>query len=220
MNGHPDRRDYWNDRYATQGLVWGGEANQFVAAELSGLTPRRVLDLGCGQGRNAIWLARQGHDVTAIDVSDVAIEQAKVLADEAGVHVTWTAHDLATWQPEPETYDLVVLSYLQLPDTTRRVVHAGAVAALTPGGRIFLIAHHRDNLERGIGGPQSVDVLYDEPTLAQDFAGLEMVRNDVVLRPVDHDGGSGNAIDVLVIAQKPSAGDPRDQTRPIEPAGQ
>lgn len=205
MTSPNDRREYWNERYATQGLVWGVGANRFVAAELSGLSPRRALDLGCGQGRNAIWLAQQGHTVTGVDVSDVAIDHARRLAAEAGVDVEFVAHDLATWQPEPAAYDLVVLSYLQLPAATRRIVHASAVTAVAPGGRILLIAHHRDNLERGIGGPQSLDVLFDEAQLADDFAELELVRNEVVLRPVDKDGMSGEAIDILFIAEK-SAG--------------
>ena len=204
MTSPPDRRAYWNQRYIAEGEVWGVEPNRFIAAELAGLSPRRVLDLGCGQGRNAVWLALQGHTVTGVDLSDVAISQAQHTAAAAGAQVEFLARDVTTWQPEPAGYDLVVLSYLQLPEPTRRQVHATAAAALAPGGRVFLIAHHHDNLEKGIGGPQTTDVLSDEASLAADFAGLDIIRNEVVMRPVVTDAASGEAIDILFIAEKPA----------------
>jgi 2-polyprenyl-3-methyl-5-hydroxy-6-metoxy-1,4-benzoquinol methylase len=204
MTTHEDRRDYWNERYTTQGLMWGIEANRFVAAELAGLAPRRVLDLGCGQGRNSIWLAEHGHRVTGVDVSDVAIAQARELARDAGVDVEFLARDLTEWVAPAGEYDLVVLSYLHLPEAMRRAVHASAVRALAPGGRLFLIAHHKDNLEHGIGGPQSLDHLYDEAELADDFAALDIVRNETVIRPAEKDGLSGEAIDVMLVADKPA----------------
>ena len=202
MDTPSDRRSYWNERYDTQGSVWGRDANQFIRSELGGLEPCRVLDLGCGQGRNSIWLAARGHDVTGVDFSDVAIMQARRHADEAGVTVDFQARDLETWQAPTASYDLVVLSYLQVPGELRRRVHAMAVEALAPGGRVFLIAHHRDNLTHGVGGPQSPEFLFDQGQLADDFSSLTIVRNDIVLRPAEMDGVSGDAIDVLLIADK------------------
>jgi hypothetical protein len=90
-------------------------------------------------------------------------------------------------------------------EDARSAVHAQAVAALAPGGRIFLIAHHRDNLDHGIGGPPTSDVLFDEAQLAGDFADLNVVRNEVVLRPTEKDGVAGDAIDILLIAELPAA---------------
>ncbi len=205
MTDKSDLRGYWNERYGAQGNMWGAEANRFVAGELDGLTPRRVLDLACGQGRNAVWLALQGHAVTAVDVSDVAIEQARRTAAQAGVDVDFQVHDLLEWSPLENAFDLVVLSYVQLPESMRRKVHRDAVGALAPGGRVFLIAHHHDNLEQGFGGPPSADVLYDEAQLAGDFGSLRIVRNERVLRPTEKDGASGTAIDILLIAEKSAA---------------
>lgn len=205
MSEHEDPRSYWNDRYRAQGELWGAEANRFVASELIGLSPRRVLDLACGQGRNAVWLALQGHEVTAIDHSDVAVEQGRAIAAEAGVRVEFLTRDLLEWEPDHGAYDLVLLSYVQLPEDSRAAVHAKAMAALAPGGRVFLIAHHRDNLEHGIGGPATADVLFDEAQLAADFADLTILRNEVVLRPAEKDGIAGNAIDILFIAEQPAA---------------
>jgi SAM-dependent methyltransferase len=198
-----DARKAWNERYAAAKL-YGLEPNRFVADELGGLSSRRVLDMACGQGRNAVWLATQGHQVTGLDLSDVAIAQAGQLAQTAGVEVSLRAVDLVDeWEPEGE-FDLVVLSYLQLPPEKRTIVHAKAIEALAPGGEIFLIAHHADNLEHGVGGPPTPDVLFSEAQLAADFGELEIIRNEKVLRPVDVEGEVRHAHDVLLRARKPA----------------
>ncbi len=192
----------WDERYATQGFVFGVEPNRFVEEHLGGLSPRRVLDLGSGQGRNAVWLAAQGHRVTAVDLSPVATEQAKQLAVQAGVTAEFVSADLSTWEPEVGGYDVVVLSYLQLVPHLRTLVHRKAVTALAPEGMVFLIAHHLDNLEHGIGGPQSPEFLFTEDELRSDFAGLVVDQLERVMRPVDRDGATGDAIDLLLVAHR------------------
>lgn len=194
----------WNERYRARGYEWGIEPNQFVAEHLDGLTPRRVLDLGSGQGRNAVWLAAQGHSVTAVDLSAVAADQGRLLAEQSGVPVDFVTADVATWVPPAEAFDLVVLCYLQLPPELRTAAHQAAVTALAPGGMVFLIAHHLDNLEEGFGGPQSAEALFTEAQLAEDFAALDIERTEKVLRTVTVDGEVHNAIDVLLIARKRS----------------
>ncbi len=197
-----DVRAAWNERYAAGSELYGAEPNQFVAAELDGLSPRRVLDLGCGQGRNAVWLAAQGHRVTGLDVSDIGIEQARRLATSVGVDVTFDIADVVgEWQPTAQ-YDLVLLSYLQLPPEMRRSAHAKAVAALAPGGEVFVIAHHADNHEHGVGGPPMPEVLFTEEQLAEDFAELDIMRNEKVMREVERDGVVRSAHDVLLRARR------------------
>jgi len=196
----------WNERYTAAGELYGLEPNQFVAGELAGLSPRRVLDLGCGQGRNSVWLAGQGHDVTGLDVSDVGIGQARQLAAQVGVDVDFRIADVVSeWEPDG-AYDLVLLSYLQLPPEMRKAVHAKAIASLAPGGEVFLIAHHTDNLEHGIGGPPMAEVLFDESQLAEDFASLDIGRNEKVYRAVDRDGQSRTAHDILLRARRQPSG--------------
>ncbi|NND04186.1 MAG: redoxin family protein [Acidimicrobiia bacterium] len=198
-----DAASAWNERYTAAHELYGPEPNQFVAAELSGLSPRRVLDLGCGQGRNAVWLALQGHDVTGLDVSSVGIDQARALAARTGADANFEVIDVAAdYQPQA-AYDLVVLSYLQLPPEMRSVVHGKAVASLAPGGELLLIAHHVDNLEQGIGGPPTADVLFSEAELAVDFAELELLRNEKVYRNVERDGVIHQAHDILLKARRP-----------------
>ncbi len=198
----------WNERYSTRGMVWGTDANQFVATFAADLSPRRVLDLGCGQGRNSVWLARRGHTVTGVDQSDVAIAQARRLAADNGVRVEFALADIVEdWTPPPAAFDLVILSYLQLPAETRKVAHAKAATALAPGGTIFLIAHHADNPEHGVGGPPHPEVLFDETDLAGDFAGLAISVNEKKYREVEgQDGVVRLAHDILLEAVKPSLG--------------
>ncbi|MDE0369731.1 MAG: class I SAM-dependent methyltransferase [bacterium] len=199
----------WNERYATRGMVWGTEPNRFLADYATGLTPRRVLDLGCGQGRNAVWLATQGHRVTGIDLSPVAIEQARRLAADHAVEVIFeVASVVEDWTPPPDAFDLVVLSYLQLPSHDRRVAHAKATEALAPGGTVWLIAHHSDNITAGVGGPPYPEVLFNERALAGDFVDLDLLRNEKVFRDVEgEDGLVRIAHDILLVAVKPAEPD-------------
>ena len=183
----------WNHRYATRGMVWGTAPNQFLADYATGLTPRRVLDLGCGQGRNAVWLAKQGHSVTGIDHSDVGIDQARRLAADQMVEVTLeTANVVGEWVPPAEAFDLVILSYLQLPPHDRRVAHAKAVAAVAPGAGP--IAYPDD---WRVGDRVSIDL----PDL-----GLRFDRRVEAVR-VRADAGEPVAVDCAFGAPAPDAAD-------------
>lgn len=195
-----DARSRWDDRYSTEGFVWGVEPSGFVAELAAGLPPGRALDLGCGQGRNAIWLASKGHQVTGLDISPVAIDQAQRLAARRGVEVEFEAVDLTTWEPGNESWDLVLLSYIQVLPASRWHIHRAAAEAVAPGGHLLLVAHHRDNLEHGVGGPPNPDLLFDEEMLLADFSELDVDRCERVYRDVD----GANAIDVVLIATRPA----------------
>ena len=197
-----DRRAYWDARYADEVDPFGLEPNQYVAAELATMPSGRTLDLGSGQGRNAVWLATKGHEVTAVDLSSVGMERARELAAATGVAFTGVVADLKEWRPERGRFDLVLLSYLQVEPELRRHVHELAIEALAPGGTVFLIAHHQANLEEGVGGPQVPELLFDESDLESDFAALDIVRLERVLRHVE--GEERPAIDVLMFATKPA----------------
>lgn len=196
-----ETRAAWDARYGEQDDVWGSDANRFLVEIAADLPAGRALDLGSGQGRNAFWLAGRGHVVTGLELSPVAVDQATAVAEEHGLDATFEAVDLTTWNPDGEEWDLVVLAYLQLPAETRRPIHAVAATAVAPGGRLIVIAHHRDNLDHGIGGPPYPEVLFTEDELAEDFAALDIERNERVLRPTD----DGDAIDVVLVASRPSS---------------
>ncbi|MGE5291423.1 MAG: class I SAM-dependent methyltransferase [Micromonosporaceae bacterium] len=196
-------REEWDQRYAGR-MLWTAEPNRFVAAELSGLTPGRALDLATGQGRNAVWLASQGWQVTAVDFSETGLEAARRLAAERGVAVDWVGADVLEYTPAPGGYQLVLIAYLHLAAASLARVLRGAVTALAPGGTILVIGHDVANLSDGTGGPQDPAVLYTPELITAELGGLQVTRAERVRRPVESDDGVREAIDTLVRATRPA----------------
>ena len=178
-------REDWNRRYLDREHEPAAEPNRFVFAELAALAPGRALDLGCGMGRNAVWLAEGGWDVTAVDFSDVAVRRARRLAARRGVRVEWLLADLRDYAPPEGAFDLVLLAYVHLPREERRLVLRRAAAALAPGGTLLV-------------------VLYTPDDLVADLEGLAIERAERVTRTVETDEGEAEAVDALVRAQRPA----------------
>jgi len=201
---HAVDRQQWDDRYASTDLVWTAEPNVFVVRELAGLQPGRALDLGAGEGRNAIWLAEHGWQVTAVDFSGVALAKAARLAAGRGVTgITWVTADLRGYQPPPGSFDLVLLAYIHLPPAESDALLHAAATALAPGGTLLVIGHDRDNIAHGYGGPQEPTVLYQAAEVVAALPGLIIVQAGQERRPVPADDGERTAIDTLVRAQRP-----------------
>jgi SAM-dependent methyltransferase len=194
----------WDARYRDSELVWSAGPNQFVEQCCRDLEPGRSIDLAAGEARNTIWLAEQGWDATAVDYSAVAIDKARQLAERRGVEITTEVADLATYVPTPGGYDLVVVAYLQLVDDELTPILRRAAAAVAPGGTFVLVAHDRDNLEHGHGGPQHPAVLTTAEQVVAAVAGeLQVDRAEVVERTVATDDGDRRALDTLVVASAP-----------------
>jgi SAM-dependent methyltransferase len=174
----------WDRRYADTELVWSATPNQFVAEELADLAPGRALDLAAGEGRNAIWLARRGWSVTALDFSRVALDKGRGLAGDTPVE--WRHADATTWH-DPAAYDLAVVAYLQLPTEQRRAAVRAAFEALRDGGTFFLVAHDSTNLMEGPGGPQAPAVLMTAEDVLAALGGehFEVIRAERVPRHVE-----------------------------------
>ncbi|HET8603448.1 MAG TPA: methyltransferase domain-containing protein [Marmoricola sp.] len=192
----------WDARYADSELVWSAGPNQFVERALADLPPGRAVDLAAGEGRNAIWLARRGWQVTAVDFSQVGLDKGRRLAGETAV--AWECADATRWSA-PEPVDLVVIAYLQLPADERSAAVHNGFRALRAGGTFFLVAHDSTNLAEGTGGPQDPTVLYTAEDVLADLAGesFEVVRAERVAREVAADDGHGGeqrrtAYDALV----------------------
>ena len=188
----------WDARYAAPELVWSLTPNQFVAAELADLPPGRAVDLAAGEGRNAIWLAERGWDVTAVDFSRVALAKGRELAGDAAIE--WVCADATTWRSDA-AYDLAVIAYLQLAADGRRAAVRRAFHALRPGGTFFLVSHDATNLLLGSGGPQDPSVLMTAEDVLGDLGGedFEVIRADRVTRQVERpDGSAATALDALV----------------------
>ncbi len=189
----------WDRRYAGTELVWTAEPNRFVVAELADLPPGRALDLGAGEGRNAVWLATRGWQVTAVDFSAVGLDKGRRLADARGVAVDWVRADVLGYQPEAQSFQLVLVAYLQLRAADLDGVLRRAAAALAPGGVLLVVGHDVTNLTEGAGGPPDPAVLYTPESITRSLAGLTVLRADRVRRPVAA-GGDRDAVDTLVRA--------------------
>ncbi|HSN54086.1 MAG TPA: class I SAM-dependent methyltransferase [Candidatus Sulfomarinibacteraceae bacterium] len=194
-------REDWNRRYREKELVWSAEPNRFLVEEVADLAPGRALDLGAGEGRNAIWLAERGWRVTAVDFSDVALEKARRIAAEREVGMETVHADLTEYRPEPASFDLVLLLYLHLPPPEMAGVVDRAARAVASGGTFLLIGHDRTNLERGHGGPRDPELLYDAEEIAGLLTGFEIEAAGTRRRPVATEQGTVSAIDCLLRAR-------------------
>ena len=194
----------WDQRYSGPDLVWGAGPNRFVAGELAALPPGRAIDLGSGEGRNAIWLTERGWQVTAVDFSAAGLARAARLATERAVSVEWVQADVLAYQPAPGGYDLVLIAYLQLPSASLAGVLRAAAAAVAPGGTLLVIGHDRDNLARGYGGPQDPGRLYTSAMIVAELGGLAIRKAGQVQRHVQTPEGERTAIDTLVRAERPA----------------
>ena len=194
----------WDRRYEGRELVWTAEPNRFLVAETETIAPGRAIDLACGEGRNAIWLAERGWQAVGADFSEVGLRKARELANRRGVNVEWVAADLLDYRPDPRAFDLVLAFYLQVPAAERRPILHAAAEAVAPGGTFLLVAHDSSNLQHGHGGPQDPAVLYTADDVVDDLAdaGLNVERAERVERPVQTPDGERIALDALVRAHR------------------
>ncbi len=197
------KREDWDRRYAERPLVWSAEPNGFLVAETQALPPGRALDLACGEGRSALWLAERGWRVTGVDYSGVALEKARRLAEQRGVEIEWALADLVDYEPEAGAFDLVLLLYLHVPAAERTPLLARAAAAVAPGGTFLLVGHDLANLTEGWGGPSDPAIHCTAAEIAGELPGLEVVKAERVYRRPE--GAERDAIDALVRARRPGA---------------
>lgn len=196
------RPEDWDRRYAEKDLLWSAAPNRVLVAEAADLAPGRALDLACGEGRNAIWLAELGWRVTAVDFSEVAIEKARTRAEQTAVEVDFRCVDLGDYEPEIEAYDFVVVLFLHLQAEQRRLVLSRAAAAVAPGGTLLVVGHDSTNLTDGVGGPSDPAVLYTPEDIVAELPELEIEKAERILRDVE--GEDRPAIDALVRARQPT----------------
>lgn len=165
---------FWDERYSSHERVWSGHVNAVLAAEVEGLppdlTPGRALDVGCGEGGDALWLAERGWSVTGVDVSRVAIERAALRAETVGLGdaVRFEQRDLLTWRPPEAAYDLVSAAFIHLDGDRRREIYAGLSDAVAPGGRFVVLGHHPSDADV-VPRPPFPDLFFDADDLAADL---------------------------------------------------
>lgn len=163
---------FWDERYRSSQRIWSGDPNTQLVAEAGGLPPGRALEAGCGEGADAIWLARRGWDVVAADISGVAVERAAQHAAQtdpaAAARIEWRQADLIAQPPEPGAFDLVSVQFMQLPPDPRARLIAALAAAVRPGGILLVVGHHPCDLSCGVPRPPMPELFYTP----EDIVGL------------------------------------------------
>ena len=167
-------QEFWDARYGSAASIWSGNPNPQLVAQVADFQPGTALDVGSGEGADAIWLAEQGWHVTRIDVSMVALERAAQRAANAGQDVanriTWQQADILTWDPAPRQFDLVSAQFIHLPRSAREVVYRRLAAAVRPDGSLLIVGHHPSDLATTIRRPNLPDLFF---TAEQVAAGLD-----------------------------------------------
>jgi SAM-dependent methyltransferase len=196
----------WDERYASMEQVWSGEPNSALVREASGLQPGRVLDVGCGEGADAVWLAAHGWDVTALDVSAVALERAGRHAEQARVPVRWVQAGLVEASLAPGAFDLVSAQYPALLRTENHDAERTLLAAVAPGGTL-LVVHHHPLIDAEEARARGIDP--DDYVSPADVAALLDGRwrievNEIRSRNVTAGAGSHHTHDLVLRARRSS----------------
>ena len=176
--GFPDAAETWNERYGCSDLLFGSEPNAFLAShqklfEKGG----RALAVADGEGRNSVWLARQGLTVDAFDISSVGVAKARAFAEAGNATVNFNVCDSDSWRWEPEVYDYVIAIFVQFAEPeARQRLFANMIRTLKPGGYLILQGYTPKQLEYKTGGPPCAENLYTEDLLKASFQALEIVE--------------------------------------------
>ena len=194
----------WDERYSEQGFAYGTEPNAFLVSVIDQIPRGKVLCLCEGEGRNAIYLAKQGCQVTAIDASAVGMEKAQQLAQQQGINIETIISDLAHFTIEVNHWDAIVSIFCHVPPALRAIVHRQCVAGLKPGGLLVLEAYTPRQLEYKTGGPAHAEMTMNLQALQTELAGLTFTHAIEIDRDViEGKYHTGKGAVVQVVAQKP-----------------
>lgn len=171
MNMHTEMdQEFWDRRYTEHRRIWSGNPNPHLVTSASPLPAGRALDVGCGEGADALWLARRGWRVTGIDLSEVALararEQAGLEDPEVVARLDWVHADLTAELPAPRSFDLVSAQFMQLPDPARSALFAGMAEAVAPGGTLLIVGHHPSDLNTHVRRPPLPELFYTPEELS------------------------------------------------------
>lgn len=197
----------WDARYSESERIWSGNPNPRLVEQVTGLPPGDALDVGAGEGADAVWLATQGWQVTALDVSPVALSRAAAHAADAGVgdRVTTLQHDLLSGSPVPGTYDLVSAQFWHPPVESFDALFGALGAAVRTGGFLLVVGHHPADLATGLrSGHGHPELLFtpDRVVAALDPSAWEIRYADAPTREVDSEDGPVTVTDSVVLARR------------------
>lgn len=193
-------KKYWNDRYGGEEFVYGKEPNEFFKSELSNLKPGKLL-LPCeGEGRNAVFAARQKWKVDAFDQSEKGKEKCLALANQYKVRVNYKIADALEIELEENKYDMIALIFAHFPSAIRKHFHKKCISALKPGGFLLLEAFNPLQPNNESGGPGDADMLYTTALLKDDFRDMTITylrELKVNLSEGKHHSGKADVIRLL-----------------------
>ncbi|MDO9278199.1 MAG: class I SAM-dependent methyltransferase [Polaromonas sp.] len=194
----------WNSRFSAEGYLFGESPNAYLAEMTPSLKAGKTLSLADGEGRNSVWLAKQGLDVDAFDFSPVAIQKAQQLADKHAVKVNYRCSDWESFDWAPDRYDNVVGVFFQFVNpAARSALFAKMDLALKPGGVLLIQGYGKDQLQYKTGGPRELDHLYDDELLLSAFSNYSVLDIKTYTAEVDEGAGhKGMSALVGFVAQK------------------
>lgn len=192
----------WDDRYSEPGFTYGTAPNEFLVSVIDRIPKGKILSLAEGEGRNAVYLASRGFQVTGVDGSEVGLRKAEELATTRGVTIRTIHADLSEFEIAQEQWDGIIACYCHTPSVIRAALHQAIVRGLKPGGVFVLEAFSKEQLAYGSGGPQSLDMLMSLDEVKQELAGLKFLHAVLIEREV-HEGrghtGLASVIQILGI---------------------
>jgi SAM-dependent methyltransferase len=196
----------WDERYGEEEFAYGVEPNTFLVEMVAQLPAQgSVLCLCEGEGRNAVYLAEQGYQVTAVDASAVGMAKAQRLAAERGVQIETIVSDLVDYDIPVDTFDAVVSIFCHVPKSLREKVHLQVINGLKASGMLLLEAYFPKQLEFGTGGPPMAELMMDLESLKLELEGLELLHAEEKIREVvEGKYHTGKGAVVQVLARKPA----------------
>ena len=207
--------DSFEEMYRATDALWSGRPNAQLVAEAADLPPGTALDIGCGEGADAVWLAAHGWQVTGVDFAATALQRAAAGAATAGEEVAarieWVRADVTQWTPEPGAFDLVSAQYMHLPTDERRALFARLAAAVRPGGQLLLVGHDFSDIAAGAHRPEEPERFFTaaEAAAALDPAAWEVLVAEARPRPAhEHEGEHITVHDAVLRARRRHGGIP------------
>lgn len=201
--------ELWEERYRAHTSVWSGRPNPQLVTEASELPAGRALDVGCGEGADALWLASGGWQVMAVDFATTALrrgaEHAEALGAETAARVDWVHTNLTAWEPPREHFDLVSAQFMHLPRQDRQALFARLADAVAPGGTLLIVGHHPSDLETTVRRPRDPGLLYTAEEVAADLDSSvwDALATDVRPRAAtDAEGQQVTIHDAVLLAHK------------------
>lgn len=208
VNTTPMSATFWDEKYGKAGRVWSGSPNPHLVSTIASLSAGRALDVGAGEGADAIWLAKKEWTVIAVDISGVALERGRSAASDCGAavssRITWKKCDILSEPLPPGPFDLVALHFMHLKEEERKPLFERSFAVVAPGGTLMIVAHHPSDLETTVMRPKIPELFYtaDEITAMLDESWTVLVCDKRPRNGKDADGNVVTIHDTVLIARR------------------